>query len=178
VIRASIDGFHNPQEVRYESGRDSAQGYYHDSFDYEAVKSSLLIPLGPDGDCQYVAAKFDFRSDCRVKPPVCSAERDSILLFDGIFLLRPELYDYWDFCIFVDIDYDVSIRRASVRDQELFGTPEALRQRYHQRYVPGQQIYMESVRPLDKADVIVRNNDFDNPTIEICGQDRSDFSRG
>jgi uridine kinase len=72
----------------------------------------------------------------------------------------------------------VWFRRASVRDQELFGTPEALRQRYHKRYVPGQQIYMESVCPLDKADVIVRNNNLNSPTIEICGQDRRDFSRG
>src|SRR5687768_8892138 len=32
VIRASIDGFHNPRSVRYRLGRSSPEGYYKDSF--------------------------------------------------------------------------------------------------------------------------------------------------
>ena len=30
VICASIDGFHNPQHVRYQRGRYSPEGYYYD----------------------------------------------------------------------------------------------------------------------------------------------------
>lgn len=32
-IQVSIDGFHFNKEVRYKQGRDSAKGYYEDSYD-------------------------------------------------------------------------------------------------------------------------------------------------
>ena len=31
VIRASVDGFHNPRAIRHRQGRDSADGYYLDA---------------------------------------------------------------------------------------------------------------------------------------------------
>ncbi len=46
VIRASLDGFHNPSVVRYERGRLSPEGYYLDSFNYRALLDNLLLPLG------------------------------------------------------------------------------------------------------------------------------------
>ncbi len=45
VIRASVDGFHNPRHIRYRLGADSPEGYYRDSFDYETLKAVLLDPL-------------------------------------------------------------------------------------------------------------------------------------
>jgi uridine kinase len=44
VIRALVDGFHNPREVRYRRGRRSAVGYYLDSFDYDRLRRVLLDP--------------------------------------------------------------------------------------------------------------------------------------
>jgi uridine kinase len=37
VIRASVDGFHNPRKVRYRLGRNSPEGYFRDSFNYSAL---------------------------------------------------------------------------------------------------------------------------------------------
>ncbi|CAG0987847.1 partial uridine kinase, partial [Anaerolineae bacterium] len=42
AIRASIDGFHNPREVRHQRGSLSPEGYFYDSFDYPALKKLLL----------------------------------------------------------------------------------------------------------------------------------------
>ena len=42
VIRASVDGFHNPREIRYQRGRQSPAGYYLDSFDYDRLRRVLL----------------------------------------------------------------------------------------------------------------------------------------
>ena len=47
VIRTSIDGFHRPKAERYARGRHSAEGYYHDARDLDAVNALLLSPLGP-----------------------------------------------------------------------------------------------------------------------------------
>jgi uridine kinase len=32
IIRASVDGFHHPRAHRYRRGRESADGYFRDSF--------------------------------------------------------------------------------------------------------------------------------------------------
>ena len=42
IIRASIDGFHYPRAHRYKRGRESADGYFHDSFNYGQMRSQLL----------------------------------------------------------------------------------------------------------------------------------------
>jgi uridine kinase len=35
------------------------------------------------------------------------ADADAILLFDGIFLHRPELRPYWDFSIFLAVNFNI-----------------------------------------------------------------------
>ena len=69
MIRASIDGFHNPRAERYRRGVASAEGYFLDSFDYAELKSALLEPLGPSGGRRFRRAVFDFRSDRPVNAP-------------------------------------------------------------------------------------------------------------
>ena len=171
VIRASVDGFHNPRDVRYKRGYSSPRGYYLDSFDYQALRSALLEPLGPRGKLYYRTAVFDYRADSPVDAPVRPAHPDSVLLFDGIFLLRPELYDFWDYKIFVDVDPDVSVQRACVRHRRETGPMGDIIARYHQRYVPGQRLYLKLCRPKERADAIVENNDWMNPSLYIQARD-------
>lgn len=42
IIRASIDGFHYPRAHRYKRGRESADGYFHDSFNYGRAPGTSL----------------------------------------------------------------------------------------------------------------------------------------
>jgi uridine kinase len=167
VIRASIDGFHHPRDIRYRHGPNSPEGYYLDSFNYEAIKTLLLQPLGSEGDRQYRLAVFDFRTNSHVSSPICQARADSILLFDGVFLLRPELYEWWDFTLFLDVEFDLSVERASQRDQALFGQVEQVRAHYWQRYVPGQRIYLQTCHPNERANVVIDNNDPLNPELRL-----------
>ena len=165
VIRASIDGFHRPRSQRYQRGPDSPIGYYEDSFDYAALQLVLLNPLGPRGSRRYRRAVFDVRNDVLLIPEEEAAPSNAILLFDGVFLLRPELHALWDYCIFVQVDFEVALQRAMIRDQELFGSSEAVRTRYLQRYIPGQRLYFQAVNPQKQADVIVENNDLVQPQL-------------
>jgi len=83
VIRASIDGFHNPACNRHARGPASPEGYYYDSFNYQALAEFLLTPLGPRGSRRFRTAVFDYRTDSDVEMDTCIAEEDAILLFDG-----------------------------------------------------------------------------------------------
>ncbi len=168
VIRASIDGFHNPQKVRYQQGADSPEGYYRDSFNVEALQRYLLIPLGPDGNRKYRRAAFNLLENAPTHETWHEASPNAILLFDGVFLLRPELIQYWDFSIFIDVEFSISVPRAIIRDsqQSLDGSSmDTVKAKYHQRYVPGQQLYFKEAKPMKQASIIVDNNDYRNPFI-------------
>jgi uridine kinase len=164
VVRASIDGFHNPKHIRRRD--DSAEGYFRSSFNYQALVDNLLTPLGPNGSRLFRRATFDFRADAAVVSERELAAPDAILLFDGVFLLRTELRTHWDLSIFVQADFETTVARAEVRDRVLFGDAAAVRQRYESRYVPGQRLYLEQEQPRKFADIIVFNNDFGDPRLE------------
>lgn len=159
VIRASIDGFHNPARIRYRRGAASPEGYYYDSFNNQALVESLLVPLGPGGSCQYRSAVFDYRTDSETQIPIQVAEVNAVLLFDGVFLLRPELLPYWDYTIFVEAAFETTLARAEQRDAMLFGSVEEVRRRYEQRYIPGQKLYFDKCQPKEQVKVVVDNND-------------------
>lgn len=165
VIRGSIDRFHNPAAIRKRRGDTSPEGYFHDSFNYAGLVRALLEPLGPGGTRRYRRGIFDYRSDSPLDAPLEEAAPDAVLLFDGIFLLRPALRDHWDFSVFVRVDFEVAVERAEKRDLELFGSLSNLRFRYEQRYVPGQRLYLSEVQPERWASVVVDNNDPVHPRI-------------
>jgi uridine kinase len=165
VIRASVDGFHRPRAERYRRGERSPQGYWLDSFDHQAIRANLLDPLGPGGGRRYRTRVFDVRADRPRAAPVRLAPEDATLLFDGVFLLRPELDRAWDFRVFLDVPFAETLRRAVRRDLALFGSADAVRERYQQRYIPGQRLYDAAVRPRQVADVVVDNRDPASPRL-------------
>lgn len=60
----------------------------------------VLDPLSPGGNRRYQRALFDHWRDAPSEQPVEYAGEGAVLLFDGVFLLRPELDGYWDLRIF------------------------------------------------------------------------------
>src|SRR5438270_11456324 len=91
VIRSSIESFLLPRAQRYRRGEYSPEGCYHDSFDYDALHRVLLDPLGPAGDLRFHPAVYSKGTDTALSQPFTTAHADAVLLFDGVFLLRPEL---------------------------------------------------------------------------------------
>lgn len=59
-----------------------------------------------------------------------------------------------------------TLRRALVRDVDLFGSHEEVRRRYLGRYLPGQALYRSEVDPEALAHVVVDNERVDAPRIE------------
>lgn len=167
VIRASIDGFHRPRIERYRQGPESPLGYYDDSFNYQRLRAALLDPLGERGNRLYRTRVFDCRADQPVHSRLLKAPADAILIFDGVFLLRPELADVWDFRVFVSADFDEIVRRARIRDADLFGSSDEAEQRYRTRYLPAQQHYLQTVRPSQPADVVIDNDDPSRPRMRV-----------
>jgi uridine kinase len=165
VIRASVDGFHNPTQKRVARGALSPEGYYLDSFNYIGLMKYLLEPLGPGGDLVFRRSIYDYKSDSYVYSPIEEADPDSILIFDGVFLLRPEIRDYWDYSIFLMVSIETSLERAIDRDIGLFGSEEMVLNRYQSRYIPGQRIYLSQANPEQWATKVIDNNNHALPKL-------------
>lgn len=170
VIQASIDGFLFPRLRRFRRGEDSAEGCYYDSFDFEALHRVLLEPLGPGGDRRIQYAVYDGVTDSALSPPITTASADAVLLFDGVFLLRPELIYRWDLSIFVSASFEEALGRARNRDQSVKRSANEVERRYRSRYIPSQQFYFDTVHPTDLCDVIVYNDEPQQPSWKRQGR--------
>jgi hypothetical protein len=51
------------------------------------------------------------------------------------------------------------IRRARIRDAEVYGSPDDAERRFRARYLPSQRHYRGTVRPAELADVVLDNDD-------------------
>jgi uridine kinase len=154
VFRASVDDFHASRAVRYARGRDSAEGFYRDSFDYRTFKRVLIEPFRIGRIGSFVPAAFDVRSDQAIEPKWLSGPDDAILIVDGIFLNRPELKGLWNYSIWLDVEPEIAAERTLERDGNLD---------FPDRYAGGFELYLEDANPRDAASAIIDNNDFDSP---------------
>jgi uridine kinase len=161
VVRATIDRFHRPAAARYARGRTSPEGFYLDSFDLDSVTTRLLDPFRR-GDA-VVTGVFDHRRDePDVADPIDPAS-DAVLLFDGIFLHRPELADRWDLSVFLDVRPEVSVARLAARD----GSDPDPTAASNARYVEGQRMYLRTVDPASRADIVVEQDDLWRPRVRL-----------
>jgi len=161
VVRASVDGFHQPRAERYRRGPRSPEGFYLDTFDYPALRRLLLDPFGPGGSRTYVSAIYDWQTERPVDLLPATAAPDAVLVVDGIFIHRDELRGYWDYSVWLDVPFDVSIPRGAARG---YGDPDPAAPSNH-RYVEGQRRYFATCAPWSRASVVIDNTDLANPVI-------------
>ncbi len=154
VFRASIDRFHRPRAERYVRGIDSAEGYYHDSFDYELFRRVLIEPFRLGGSAGFVTAAFDVERDVPIEMQWQTAPQDATLVVDGAFLNRPELRGIWNYSIWLEADQTAAHQRLVELDGPAGASP---------RYPGGQRIYLAEANPRARATAIVDNTDPELP---------------
>ena len=163
-IRVSIDKFHNAKETRLSKGEYSPVGFFYDSFNYEKILELVLNPIKNRASL-IVKGIYDYRVEDGIAADSAKITKDSIILFDGIFMNRDELRGYWDLSIFLDVSFETVRKRAVLRDTKLFGTEEEALNKYDKRYIPGEELYIASCNPKDRADIVIDNNDWQHPVI-------------
>ena len=174
ALRLSMDGYHHPRAHRYRQGRDSADGYYEDAYDFPAFARLVLTPLGPAGSRAYRQRIIDLPTDEPIDEPPILAQADAILIVDGSFLQRPELRPHWDVVVFVHADFDIAQHRGSSRDATAFGGVDLARAAFTTRYHAANHRYLAEVNPETRADVVIDNNNLDHPAEKFSAEVNED----
>jgi uridine kinase len=169
AVHLSTDDFHHPRARRYRQGRESARGYYEDSYDFATFRRDVLEPLGPGGTRRYRPASLDLETDETVHPPVAQAAPDAIVVVDGSFLQVPALAAAWDEVVFVDTTLAIARERGSRRDAQSFGGVEAAADALDRRYHAAARIYLDEVPAQARATVVIGNDDLDHPVLRRIG---------
>ena len=163
VVRASIDDFHRPAVERWARGRDSPEGFFRDSFDYDGLAKVLLDPFRAGSEI--LTAIHDVVADAPRSVSAGVPAQNAVLILDGIFLHRAELVDRWDMSIYLDVDFPVSIPRGARRG---FGDPDPSAPS-NRRYIEGQRLYLAEADPASRATIVVDATDIDRPRIVKYG---------
>jgi uridine kinase len=171
VVRSTTDSFHRPRTERYARGPTSPEGYYLDSHDLGAIREVLLEPFAR-GAPRVQVTQFDEPTDLPV-PAFASVDRRAVLVFDGLFLQRPELCGFWDLSVYLRADR----RRDAAWEQYLHGGLPTSEPDRHQeiarrlararwpRYHQGWQLYLAETRPAERASLVIDNDDLGAPVL-------------
>jgi uridine kinase len=159
VVRASADDFHRPKAQRYRMGRDSSDGHYRESYDYDALKRELLDPFSQGGSRRYRVAFFDLVADRLIEDDYRTAADNTALIVDGLFLNRDELREYWDVSIFLAVPFEIATQRCAQRD----GTNPDPNDPSNRRYVEGETRYLRECRPEERASIVIDNSNLLRP---------------
>ncbi len=170
IIHVSIDDFSQPKKYRNRRGDFSPEGYYYDSFDLDAVIKYVLEPLSQAGSRQFYRQLVDIIKDHGANALYETASENAILLFDGIFLQRQELDPFWDIRIFIEIDTSIGLQRAFNQEFQKYQSFDLIQKKFEQRNFPAFQIYLKRCRPYERADVLIENSDWKNPTLTFQKQ--------
>jgi len=154
-IRVSADDFQNPPEIRWQLGKCSPEGFRKFQINFLALRTMLLEPLGPGGNCHFRSTLYNVRKSRPSISPEHYAETTDVLLLDGLFLHSAELDNCFDFTVFTSADFETCLTRALTRNQEGIGDPRELEELYRLKYIPGFMLYMQEVHPQDRASFAV-----------------------
>jgi len=147
--------------VRYRRGRDSPEGFWLDSYDYQAFSQHVLEPFAPGGSREYRSAVHDVVTDEPVEGERLAAPPGAVLVVDGLFLHRDELSRVWDLSVFLHAPFSVTAARLAERD----GTSPDPAHPSIARYVHGQRLYFGACSPWRRASLVIDNTDVARPRI-------------
>ncbi|UWX56357.1 hypothetical protein NYZ99_09215 [Maribacter litopenaei] len=164
AIQVSIDGFHFNKEVRYKQGRDSAKGYYEDSYDEIAFVEKVLKSSQSEFP-NYTSATHDLETDEYLNLEPIELENNTVLITDGAYLFKPNYRTHWDLKIYLKTSFEIAMKRGIERDKNSLGGIDLTKEKYEKRYHKSSRMYLNENEPEKIADIIIDNSDFNNLKI-------------
>jgi uridine kinase len=170
ALRSSLDDFHPPgHKYRSSQRRYSLTTYYAEGYDYTAFRQFVLEPLRQGGSRRCRLAYWDSFNDLRFPETWIDVPSGAIVIVDGVFLLRSDLRHYWDYAIWVQIDWQTMLERAAKRDVAWVGDADVVVERYLTFWIPMHELYEADTNPTSLVNTIVDNQFPEAPDLLKAG---------
>lgn len=147
-----IDDFIVERHRRYATGQSEAMEYYALQWDVELLVETLFKPLR-EGQTNLMLPYYERDQDA-VNMRTIEIAPNTLVLIEGIFLLRDEWRPYFDYIVYLDCPREVRYERVLNRDTYIGDLSERLA-KYERRYWPGEAHYIKTINPQAQADQIV-----------------------
>lgn len=154
-----LDDFHNSKAIRY-SGRNPVDNYYNKCFDLETIVNKFLTPIRQKEKVTVKISPVNYLTDEIMPEKKFKFDQETVIIFEGVFIFRKELAPFIDYKVFIEISFEELKKRARVRDD-----PEIFK-RYETKYIPAQIRYLAEYPPQKTADVVIDNNNWEQPKLK------------
>lgn len=156
----STDYFLNEKSIRESGELELFEMHYYHNYDFEKL-GKILKQIKSSSHFEYDNFILDIETDTFTKKLKFDAESDSIIIIEGKFLLKNSLKSYFDYSIRLKIDSVHQIERALKK----YGKGEKTLDYFKDIFIPANDLYETINKPDDFANVIIDNNDIENPKI-------------
>ncbi len=148
VVILHIDNHIVRREHRYNTGYDEWFEYYQLQWDVTYLKEQLFDKLHQN-EQQLQLLFYNSETDTMSENTI-NILPNSIVIIEGIFLLRDEWKAYYDYIVFVDCSREVRYERVLNRDTYIGDLGHRLK-KYQNRYWIAEDYYLRKQQPLKYA---------------------------
>ncbi|ASW55291.1 hypothetical protein [Plantactinospora sp. KBS50] len=158
-----VDDFHRPRAVRYAGELSEAEKYLRQSIDLDRLAEEVLTPIRQNGQLRRTMRHLHIEDDTYTVERAYDIDPSTIVIVEGVFLLRPQVREHLHRLIFLDVDEEALVARGSRRDRDLHG--QGVERKFREKFLPAQRQIFAAYPPDRHADVIIDNSDWQIPTV-------------
>ena len=144
VSVVEFDDFYRPAVERV-ARRDAANREVGSDFDWRRLRSQVLLPLSEDRGARY--QRYDWLQDDLADWLVVPV--GGTVMVEGCYSTRRDLFDFYDFTIWVETAPEVRLRRGLER-----GGADT-RERWLNEWMPEEERYVAAENPSARARLVV-----------------------
>ncbi len=141
-----IDDHIVERKRRYHTGFEEWYEYFHLQWDVQWLRENFFGKLAHDKqfDLPFYVPHTDTHDTKSVMLP-----KAGLIIVEGVFLQRKEWKEYYDHIIFLDCPRE----KRFMRESEI---TKQNREKFEKRYWKAEDYYMETFRPLESADFVLK----------------------
>ncbi|WP_339173796.1 kinase [Solibacillus sp. FSL R5-0691] len=154
VVIIHIDDHIVEKSKRYGTGQEQWFEYYQLQWDTEYLKEQLFQKI--QQNVQSLTLSFYQKEEDTHINKTINFSSNSIVIIEGIFLLRDEWRSFYDYIVYLDCPKEIRYERVLLRDTYI-GDLVARLKKYKERYWVAEEYYLKKQQPFEQAHYIQKS---------------------
>jgi uridine kinase len=136
---------------RYRTGFEEWYEHYFLQWDIPSITNNVFTSWAR-GETTLELDVYDSQTDSLTRKTMRVPD-DGILIVEGVFLQRKEWRDFFDLVLYIDCPRSTRFERVTSRGHHDIQDQERI-ERYKRRYWAAEDYYLETEKPLQRADLV------------------------